>query len=346
MKIIIPVTIHDVARLPKMLKALIHFGGLMDHTVIFVASPSCVLDAQNAADQLRSHCLEVMVKQTTYEYTFGLYTDVNMLFGFTVRMLSSIGNKEPFLWMEMDSRPRDFGWANTLMREYKQKGRSCLGNVVDVPRVRGGILEPVTGDRMMMAVGIYPAGLELNEQTKPLINDLGKTPPRNPEEPFDVYMRGALRIIGVADTNLISDQWNTGNYRQTDEGIVCDPMPFHRIVRNRGGLVNKEAVLIHGCKDDSLDDLLFGESHPIVTATPKPALSGDKDSGMSNSSPTEVLASGATSIKSDIEARLAKGSLRLNMLATDYNVDNKTMEKLVVDAGFVVTKPGLWIKAA
>lgn len=344
MKILIPVTQHDVHRLPYMVKALIHFGGLMDHSVVFVATPSCVIDAQNAADELRSHCLEVLVKQTTYEYTFGLYADVNMLFGFAVRMLAQIGNKDPFLWMELDARPIDYGWANTLLREYKQKGRACLGNVVDLPRVRGEMLEPITGDRMMMAVGIYPPGLERHEQTQPLINDLGKPPPRNPEAPFDVYMRGALHLIGVANTNLISDQWNTGNYRKTNDGITCEPLPFHRIVRNRGGLVNKEAVLIHGCKDDSLDELLFGNSHPIVTATSNVAPAGVIAGGMSPSSPTEVLTSGAPSLKEDIEARLAQGSLRLNMLATAYKMDNKTMEQRVVEAGFVVTKPALWIK--
>ena len=345
MKIIIPVTIHDVSRLPKMLKALIHFGGLMDHTVIFVASPSCILEAQNAADQLRPHCLEVMVKQTTYEYTFGLYTDVNMLFGFTVRMLSSIGNKDPFLWMEMDCRPVDFGWANSLLREYKQKGRACLGNVVDLPRVRDGVLEPITGDKMMMAVGIYPPGMEAHEQTRPLITDLGKTPPRNPEQPFDVYMRGAIKLIGVADTNLIADQWNTGNYRKTSAGIECDSMPFPRIVRQRGGLVNKEAVLIHGCKDDSLDDILFGKP----AAAPKAAAPVVEEAPLSEPHPVPPLPSEpyeTAVLRADIQERLKKGSLRLNMLATDYSVDNKTMEKRVIEAGFVVTKPALWVKVA
>lgn len=341
MKIIIPVTTHDVHRLANMVKALIHFGGLMDHTIIFVATPSCVTDAQNAAEQLRSHCLEVSVKQTTYEYTFGLYADVNMLFAFAVRMLASIGNKDPFLWLELDARPIDFGWANTLMRDYRQKGRACLGNVVDLPRIRDGRLEPVTGDKMMMAVGIYPPGLERHEQTQPLIMDLGKPPPRNPEDPFDVYLRGALKAIGVAGTNLISDQWNTGNYRKTKDGITCEPLPFHRIVRERGGLINKEAVLVHGCKDESIDDILFGN---VVSAMPDASPSGDNDGGMSKLSPTEVPASGHLSLKDDIEERLAQGSLRLNVLATAYKVDNKTMEKRVTELGYKVTKPALWVK--
>ncbi len=348
MKIVIPVTTHDVARLPKMVKALMHFGGLIDHTIVFLHLPSCSEEAKQAADEIRAHVGGVVCVQTAYEFTFGLFTDVNMLFVAAVRYLSNSGNKDPFLWMELDARPNDYGWANTLLREYKQKGRSCLGCVVDLPMIRNEILEVVTGDKMMMAVGIYPPGLEVNAESAPMVSDLGKPPPRNPEQPFDVYMRGALRRIGMAHTDLISDQWNTGNYKQTKDGIVCEPRPFPRLVRNRGGLIAKEAVLIHGCKDDSLDLILFPEKgvHPIISETSRSASAGAIAEGTSNSIPAEVVASGEPSgLKELVEAKLAKGSVRLNVLAKEMKTDNQTMKLRLEAAGFKVSVPAGWVKA-
>jgi len=333
-----------------MVKALIHFGGLIDHSIVFLHLPSCSEEAKQAADEIRAHVGGVVCVQTAYEFTFGLFTDVNMLFVAAVRHLANSGNKDPFLWMELDARPNDYGWANTLLREYKQKGRACLGCVVDLPMIRNEILEVVTGDKMMMAVGIYPTGLESNMESAPMVSDLGKPPPRNPEQPFDVYMRGALRRIGMAHTDLISDQWNTGNYKQTKDGITCEPRPFPRLVRSRGGLIAKEAVLIHGCKDDSLDLILFPATDvvkPVSTATPPAATSPASDVGRLNSIPAEVVASGEPSgLKELVEAKLSKGSLRLNVLATELKMDQKKLEAKLIEAGFKVQKPSMWIKAA
>ncbi len=350
MKIVIPVTTHDVARLPKVIKAFVHFGGLIDHDLVILHSPSCAEAAKESADEIRSHVASVVCTQTPYEFTFGLFTDVNMLFVAAVRYLANSGNKDSFLWYELDARPNDYGWVNTLLKEYKQKGRACMGSVVDLPRINGGVLETVTGDKMMMAVGIYPPGLEAHPETAPLIADLGKPPPRNPEQPFDVYLRGALRRVGMAHTDLISDQWNTGNYRHTPDGIMCDARPFPRQVRNRGGLVAKEAVLIHGCKDDSLDLLLFPAPDvvkPVSPATPQAATSPASDVGRLNSIPAEVVASGEPSgLKELVEAKLAKGSVRLNVLATELKTDNKTLTENLKSAGFAVSVPAGWIKAA
>jgi len=357
MKIVIPVTTHDVARLPKMVKALIHFGGLIDHTIVFLHLPSCSEEAKQAADEIRSHVGGVVCVQTAYEFTFGLFTDVNMLFVAAVRYLSNSGNKDPFLWMELDARPNDYGWANTLLREYKQKGRACLGCVVDLPMIRNEILEVVTGDKMMMAVGIYPTGLESNMESAPMVSDLGKPPPRNPEQPFDVYMRGALRRIGMAHTDLISDQWNTGNYKQTKDGITCEPRPFPRLVRNRGGLIAKEAVLIHGCKDDSLDLILFPseKSHPVLPATSKADSLGEKSEISHNSPPAEVSVSrdilppsgsGGDLTKEYVEARLKEGSLRLNVLSKQVHIEQKALEANLIRIGFKVQKPSGWIRSA
>jgi len=348
MKIVIPVTTHDVTRLPKMVKALLHFGGLIDHGIVLLHSPSCAAECKQAADELRSSVGSVDCYETSYEYNFGLFTDVNMLFVSAIRKLANAGNKEPFLWLELDARPIDHGWLNTLVKEYKQKGRECMGNVVDIPMISGDELITLTNDKMMMAVGIYPPGLEKNVETAPLVLDLGKPPPRNPEQPFDVYLRGSLRRIGMANTELISDQWNTDNYRRTEDGIVCNARPFHRLVRDRGGIVSPKAVLIHGCKDDSLDELIFPEREcsPRITATPQAASAGGKAEVIVTTLPAVVVASGEPSgLKGLVEARLKKGSLRLNVLATELKMDQKKLEKQIFEAGFKIKSAG-WIQAA
>jgi hypothetical protein len=101
--------------------------------------------------------------------------------------------------------------------------------------------------------------MEKDERIKPLLLDLAKPYTMNPREPFDVYLRWPIRNIGVSHTELISDMWSTQNYHMEGTNLVCESVDHgSRVVRPRGGFVSTKALLVHGCKDGSLADIVLG----------------------------------------------------------------------------------------
>jgi hypothetical protein len=162
--------------------------------------------------------------------------------------------------LEADCIPTAPRWPDAILNEYRMLGQPFMGTVVDTPFNEEGRLVYREGDQMMMGCGVYPANMERDERVKPLIMDLAKPSWMNPREPFDVYLRWAIKVIGRSHTKLICDMWATENYRLTPEGIVCDSVEHgDRVVRARGGKVDSKAVLVHGCKDESLAKMVMGK---------------------------------------------------------------------------------------
>lgn len=260
MKIAIPVSAHDKHLVPALTDCLLKLGGLEEHPVIFFPTPSAKEVAYAAAEKLgaQTHVLE-------QDFEGGAPVACNNHFAAVVYALAAMGNTEPFLWMEADCIPPPgaYRWPDSLQNEYRMLGQPFMGTVVDTPFNDDGKLAYREGDQMMMGCGVYPANMERDERTKPLILDLAKPAWMNPREPFDVYLRWAIKVIGRSHTKLICDMWATEKYRLTQEGIVCDSVDHgDRVVRARGGLVSKQAVLVHGCKDGSLAKLVLGEVPP------------------------------------------------------------------------------------
>lgn len=262
MKLTIPVSRHDVSRLPSFIDTLIHFGGLNDHSAFFFATPATIVEVTEQSARLKPHMREVTVAQALYEPEFGMPMDGGILFFGAVFNLGRSQNREPFLWLELDSLPIKPDWLNLIQHDYFAKGRLCYGNIVPLPFIVNGKLEYRAGEEYMMAVGVYPPTMHTDEAIRPLIQDLGMPPHSNPKENFDTYIRGGVKTLGWANSNLIADMWNTGCYEATPEGIKCFARPTDKLVRCRGGLVPATAVLVHGCKDDSLRQIVMGEVKP------------------------------------------------------------------------------------
>lgn len=269
MKIAIPVSVHDKHLLNEHAECLLKMGGLDEHQVIYFPTLGAKDDTYETAAKLPN----ATVHPFDMNFPNGAPAACSNHFASVIYALATMGNTDPFLWMELDMLPTAPRWADQLMREYRQKGRAFLGNVVQTPFAENGNLVYKVGDFMMMGCGIYPPGMDRDERIKPLIQDLAKTGPRNPNVPFDIYLRWAIKNIGVADTELIADMWSTQDYRMTPDGIVCDSTDHgDRVVRKRGGLVSPNALLVHGCKDGSLAKLILkGDKAPKVQeAAPKP----------------------------------------------------------------------------
>lgn len=262
MKIAVPVSSHDKHLLPDFTECLLKLGGLEEHPVVFFPTPAAKDTTYEHAERLGAETYPL-----TQDFEGGAPVACNRHFASAVFALAKMGNTDPFLWMELDMLPVKPRWADKLFEDYRMGGTPFRGVLVPTPFNENGKLVFRDNDQMMMGTGIYPPLMERDERIKPLLLDLAKPFTMNPREPFDVYLRWPIRNIGVSHTELIADMWATQNYRSTPEGIVCESVDHgDRVVRPRGGLVSSKALLVHGCKDGSLADLVLGRMRPASAA--------------------------------------------------------------------------------
>jgi len=259
MNIAIPVSNHDKHLLPTFVKVLQHFGGLEEATICFFTTPSAKAEAHEAAAALNAtvHTFEV-------DFAGGWPVASGAQFAATVFTIPNIGWNGPWLWMELDMLPVKRGWVQAIRNGYTLCGSPFMGNVVPTAWVEEGKLVVKEDDLMMMGCGVYPANMDRDQRFRPLLSDLVKPADRNPHTPFDFYLRHAMNQAGIANTTLIADMWQTHEYKRTGKGLTCKPVPLDKPRRERGGLVPPEAVLVHGCKDGTLAELLLGAAEKAI----------------------------------------------------------------------------------
>jgi len=303
MKIAIPVSAHDKHLLPDLTECLLKLGGLEEHPVVFFPTPAAKDTAYEHAERLGAETYPL-----TQDFEGGAPIACNRHFANAVYALATMGNTDPFLWMELDMLPVKPRWADKLFEDYRYGGTPFRGVLVQTPFNENGQIVFRDNDQMMMGTGIYPPNMERDERIKPMLLDLAKPSSMHPRDengrpvPFDVYLRWPIRNIGVSHTELIADMWCTQNYRSTPEGIVCEPIKHDRVVRERGGLVSPKALLVHGCKDGSLADIVLGREDtmpsaakalnvpPMVATVPAPSeADGDDAFWGDDEKPTEII---------------------------------------------------------
>ena len=266
MIIAIPVSFHDVSRLPAFIKALKKFGGLFKHRVVFFPQLSQGQAAKMACAEILPITANSSVEVIPFDFPINNHPQSpNAQFAYVADWIARQGAQCPWLWMELDCRPIKENWADLLEQEYLRSGKPFVGNIVPTPYKPQEEWVTLPDDFMMMGVGMYPANLP---ELVPLVRDLG-IGPRGAPYAFGVYLRQSMMGIGWHDTKLIADKNSTGNYRMENGTLICDHVEGAIPRRPRAGPVNPEAVLIHGCKDDSLDRIIFAES--AVTPEPPPA---------------------------------------------------------------------------
>lgn len=320
MNIAIPVSNHDKHLLPTFVKVLQHFGGLEEASLCFFTTPSAKAEAHEAAAALNAavHTFEV-------DFAGGWPVASGAQFAATVFTIPNIGWNGPWLWMELDMLPVKRGWVQVIRNGYTLCGSPFMGNVVPTAWVEEGKLVVKEDDLMMMGCGVYPANMDRDQRFRPLLSDLVKPADRNPHTPFDFYLRHAMSQAGIANTTLIADMWQTHEYKRTGKGITCKPVPLDKPRRERGGLVPSDAVLVHGCKDGTLAELLLSVAEKVIKDSGG-VVSYAKD-GSLNCTPgcTQMLVAGSIAALSanPEKAPLLEKMLEVNLLPTAAEVVNQ-----------------------
>jgi len=102
-----------------------------------------------------------------------------------------------------------------------------------------------------------------------LLNDFLKLSDQAPDQPFDVYLRWVFKRIGWVHTESIVHNWRSVGYSSCGAGLLWTAND------GGGGFLGCEQtpLIIHGCKDDSLYQLILGgDPGPAKTAIAPPVL--------------------------------------------------------------------------
>lgn len=283
MKLVIPVSRSDAHRLPMWVEAVKKFGGLESHSILFIPTFSVVAKAYEAAGKLADVCKDIRVSALDMDNEAGWPKASNWHWWSATQIMETL--QAPWFWMELDCLPVRPNWATEIAGAYTTNGSPFMGCVVKTPwkNDKGQEVESLEGpdDKMMCGCGVYPSSLharlkQIGQSGIMLSFTQGES---SAELPWDLFLRHVMRNLGIGHTDLIGDYWNTQNYRIESGRLVCDPKPTDGdgkpVSVHRAGVVNPAAVVIHGCKDDSLfrliksglDTRAITPIAPVVTPT-------------------------------------------------------------------------------
>ena len=257
--IVIPVGPKDQSDLELLTQNIIKMGPVGAHRILLVSVPSRLHDAEQAKMKLHPVCGNVDVVDTGNEFDNPWPIGPDRMWHWTVTHLDKMGNTKAWLWLECDSCLLKPDWAGQLEEAYIAAGKPFFGHVLPTKwRKADGTFFTAEGDFSLRGVAIYPPLLSRNVEMAPLFNNMSYAMhPQHPREPWDIYLRWQFHRLGVASTPLIYDRWQTCNYvRDMLGSLVGEPCPDKPTAE--GGSIPASAILVHGCKDGSLQRIVLG----------------------------------------------------------------------------------------
>lgn len=247
MLVILPVSASDAHLIVPLVDVMTQFGGLKEHWAMVVANGSSRDDGESYAAMVRPLFgkvdLFILPKPTPPGWPEGC----NSYFSQTADHLEIVGNTDPWYWFEADCTPLCEGWLDQLVAEYELAKMPFLG-VKEETRLRKMDDSIVSDGHHMVGTGIYPAKVS---KYSALHRHAGNIP-------WDVFWRWEI-IKHIHPTKLIQHNWGTGNYKRMGKGghrIGCE-MVKPGANRDMAIEVNDDAVVLHGCRDNSLRNIIL-----------------------------------------------------------------------------------------
>jgi len=256
MKLVIPVSESDKELIPNLYAAFEKYEICPDNDLLVVGSKEVQADVDSILENIGSK-FESSEKLIIENNNYGWPMACNHYWQQTCYHLNK-GEDDAFLWFELDSTPVSDHWLDILSQEYyadttraAKAGREpfiYFGNKERNYEGNNGELLPesVSGSRMA-PIGIYSTEI----CSIPVLSSLSATR-RHWSSVIQWYTTPSL-----ANTELIQNNWRTKNYRKEKDVIVCDSIANLAWDVHFNKPVNKDAVLVHGCKDGSLLKLML-----------------------------------------------------------------------------------------
>jgi len=253
MVIVIPVSAADAKLVQPTLKVMEKLGPNGNHPAVIVSTPTAVVAAQQLHAGLRGLFASIDLKVLENEPHGGWPAACNIHFRETARLIfeDSATGSHPWYWFELDNTPLKQGWVDRLQSEYNAAGLPFMGYVHPTHFVSkydeaGEPEEFIEQDKHMAGTGIYPNDLWTRSVMLHYM-----------VQPFDVEMQCEI-VPHCHATKLIQHNWSSGNYRRDKKSgkITCESLHPGRSPVDHALPVSSDAVVLHGCKDGSLAEIV------------------------------------------------------------------------------------------
>lgn len=310
MKIVIPMSSPDIHMAELFVSCLEKFGGLKSFDIVVSPSDGVLRTAESFLPRLQALGRKATILRTGYQDLGRWPQGPNAQWSKTASTLDASGNKDAWFWMEMDCLPVVDGWASRIVEEHAIGGKRFTGKVVPVPLKEGGYSN---NDLMMMGCAVYCSGLTESWEFRPILDSMvvgvftGAGFKPEDADPWDLMARGSFKKWGWHHTDLIGDRWNTVNYRIENNVLLCEAGPSRFKNRAHNTTDISQAVVVHGCKDTSLAQLILsGEFQKVHAKVQEEA--ADKEAIHSagyNKDPWELIMGRPVSLDEKLKLRSA-----------------------------------------
>lgn len=277
MTVALPVSRFDADLFTALLAVLKKFGPYRNYDCVLMPTEEMRLDAESWKLELQSVFQSVELVAFDLQVV-GWPMAPNRHFRRAAEWIANNKPDRPWLWMEPDLLPVKPAWLDALYDEYDRARKPFMGCVVPtrVKRVVGGqvINGQIIGGEVyddhhgkhMVGAGIYPGTFG---STSVVLQTVDMQASVNlPSIPaFDISLANEV-VYNAYATRLIQHNWETRNYREDGGTIVCEQTEKNPNY-HRNKPIRPEVVLLHGCKDFSLAQIVVAKNiNQFIPHTP------------------------------------------------------------------------------
>lgn len=260
MLLVIPVSKHDKHLIGRFKSIINKFPIGTDHDLLVIGSK----ENQNEIEDLERDIKHLFLTSKVHlinDNMLGYPMACNYYFQQTCAYLKNKKDHDSFFWFELDSMPLKSNWLDSISNEYyldttkavkeKRNPKIFLGvKERNYEGKNGDLLPESISGQKMSSVGVYSTEI----CNSPVLSSLSLTG-RHWTSVIQWYI-----IKELNDSKLIQNNWRTNNYKKHNDSIVCDSISNSAWDIHYNKPINNDCVVIHGCKDESLFNLLLNNN--------------------------------------------------------------------------------------
>lgn len=271
MLLVIPVSVSDKHLAENAIRAFNAFHPGSNHDLLVVGSPNVRNEVNDLCSKLSGHFRSAKSQVFLTDSPLGWPMACNYYFQQTCYAVQQmLQPNDAWLYFELDTTPTKAGWLDALHQEYyddvliaTHQGRTpCKFLGVKEPTIRGmegELMPPEKAGYHMAAVGVYPAQIKEYVKILPSLSLNGS--------PFYQFIQW-YTIKHLKHTGLIQNNQETVNYYIQDGEIVSESIARNAWDVHFNKPISQEALLVHGCKDGTLLNVLLNEKPSLVKQEP------------------------------------------------------------------------------
>lgn len=255
MLLVLPISKSDAHLTDAMVKAFQTFTPGNNHRLLVVSDPKAQEDASVLLGKLREYFSEAKQEVFSANNSYGWPRSCNYYFQQACHLVTKYAKaNQGWLWMEMDSTPIASNWLTLIEQEYYRDSETAFQENRQVYRFLGAKERTILSKMgefhddgyHMAAVGVYPG----DYAACPVMKSITGV-----DKHFSVHLKW-YPLKGFNISPLIQSNRDTLNYRLEGDAIVSDSQANNPWDIHFNAPIGENTVLLHGCKDGSLINVI------------------------------------------------------------------------------------------